>query len=78
MPASALDWMALGLMLFIVSGIMGAFFLYLRTSYRKGGWKRVRTDFIIAIVALLVWAAVRIYENHEIQEFKHAAERGFR
>ncbi|HXP17890.1 MAG TPA: hypothetical protein VN868_12375 [Terriglobales bacterium] len=70
--------MAIGLMLFIVGGIIGAFFLYLRTSYRNGGWKRVRTDFIIAIVALLVWAAVRIYENHEIQEFKHAAERGFR
>jgi hypothetical protein len=29
-------------------------------------------------VALLVWAAVKIYENHEIQEFKQAAERGFR
>ena len=31
----------------------------------------------VAIVALLVWAAVKIYENHEIQEFEHAAERGF-
>jgi hypothetical protein len=31
-PSNALDWMALGLLLFIVGGIMGAFFLYLRTS----------------------------------------------
>jgi heme/copper-type cytochrome/quinol oxidase subunit 4 len=56
---------------------MGAFFLYL-TSYRKGGWKQVRADFIIAILVLLVWAALRMYENQGIQEFKHAAERGFR
>jgi hypothetical protein len=40
--------------------------------------KKVRTDFIIAIVALLVGAALRIYENHEIQEFQQAAEGGFR
>jgi heme/copper-type cytochrome/quinol oxidase subunit 4 len=78
MPSDAMDWIAIGLMLFIVVGILGAFFLYLRTSYRKGGWERVRTDFMIAIVALLVWAAVRICENHEIQKFKHAVERGFR
>jgi hypothetical protein len=70
--------MTLGLLLFIVGGIMGAFFLYLRTSYRKGGWKQVRADFIIAILVLLVWAALRMYENQGIQEFKHAAERGFR
>ena len=38
----------------------------------------MRTDFIIAVMALLIWAAVRIYENHEIQEFKHAADRQFR
>jgi hypothetical protein len=78
MPSNALDWMALGLLLFIAVGITSAFFLYLRTSFRKGGWKRVRTDFIIAILALLAWAAMRIYENQGIQEFKHAAERGFR
>ncbi len=72
MPSTALDWMALGLLLFIVGGIVGAFFLYLRTSYRKGGWRQVRTDFIVAIVPLLAWAAVRICENHEIQEFKSA------
>jgi hypothetical protein len=78
MASSALDWMVLGLLLFIAGGIGGAFFLYLRTSYRKGGWRRMRTDFIVTIITLLIWAAVRIYENHEIQEFKHAAERGFR
>jgi hypothetical protein len=78
MPAAPLDWMALCLLLFIAGGLGGALFLYLRTSYRKGGWRRVRTDFIIAIMALLIWAAVRIYENHEIQKFKHAADRQFR
>lgn len=78
MPSEAVDWIAIGLMLFIVVGILGAFFLYLRTSYRKGGWKRVRTDLMIAVVVLLVWAAVRIYENYEIQKFKHAVEHEFR
>ena len=78
MPSGALDWAAIGLVLFIGGGILGAFFLYLRTSYRKGGWKRVRIDFIIAIAVLLVWAVERIEFNHVIGEFKRAADRGFR
>lgn len=78
MPETALDWMAIGLLLLIVAGIGGAFFLYLRTSYRKGGWRRVGKDFAVAVVALLIWAAVRVYENHEIQEFKRGVDGWFR
>lgn len=78
MPETALDWMAIGLMLLIVGGIGGAFFLYLRTAYRKGGWRRVGKDLVVAVMALAIWAAMRIYENHEIQEFKHAVDGWFR
>ena len=46
MPENALDWMAIGLLLLRSSaGIAAAFCLYLRTSYRKGGWRRVGKDF---------------------------------
>ena len=78
MPETALDWMAIGLMLLIVGGIGGAFFLYLRTAYRKGGWRRVGEDLAVAVVALVIWAAMRIYENHEIQAVKHAVDSWFR
>jgi hypothetical protein len=78
MPQNSLDWMAMGLLLFIFGGIIGAFILYLRTSYRKGGWKRVKSDFIVAIVALLLFAAVRIFQNLEIEQFRQAAGRWFR
>jgi hypothetical protein len=77
MPETALDWMAIGLLLLIGVGIGGAFFLYLRTSYRKGGWRRVGKDFAVAVMALLIWATVRFYENHEIQALKHAVGREF-
>lgn len=78
MPETALDWMAIGLLLLIAGGIGGAFFLYLRTAYRKGGWRRVGKDLAVAVAALLIWAAVRIYENHEIQELRHAVDGWFR
>jgi hypothetical protein len=78
MPKDSLDWMAVGLLLFIFGGIAGAFFLYLRTAYRKGGWRRMRTDLKIALVALLMFAAIRILENLGIQRFRDAAGHWFR
>jgi len=78
MSPRALDWAVIGLVLFIAGGILGAFFLYLRTSYRKGGWKQVRIDFILAIAVLLLWGLTRIDFNHAVQELKRAADQGFR
>jgi hypothetical protein len=78
MPSSVLDWAAVAIVLFVAGGVLGAFFLYLRNSYRKGGWKRMKSDLIIAIVALLALATSRIIESREILHFKHAADQGFR
>jgi hypothetical protein len=70
--------MAVGLLLFIFGGIAAAFFFYSRASHRKGGWGRVRTDFGIALVALLKSAAIRSFENLGIQRFRDAAGHRFR
>ena len=45
-------WLAVGLLLFIFGGILLAFFLYLRTAYKQGGWKNVRRAFFIAVVVV--------------------------
>jgi len=72
MPSDALDWAVVGLMLFIGGGIILAFALYLRTAYRKGGWRQVRTSFILAVVALVALYLVRTAENFDVQSLKDA------
>jgi len=70
--------MVVGLLLFIFGGIAAAFFFYSRASYRKGGGGRVRTDFGIVLVALLMFAAIGIVKDLGIQRFRDAAAHGFR
>jgi len=62
---------AVGLMTFIVLGILGAFVAYARTSYKQGGWKRVRRDLLIAAFALAALALERIAQNSFFDSFKH-------
>ncbi len=71
-------WLAVGLLLFIFGGILLAFFLYLRTAYKQGGWKNVRRDFLIAVIVLAAWALERVIENHQIQSLKKAVEHWFK
>jgi DMSO reductase anchor subunit len=71
-------WLAVGLLLFILGGILLAFFLYLRTAYKQGGWKNVRRDFLIAVIALTAWALVRVIENRQIESFKKTVESWFK
>ena len=71
-------WLAVGLLLFIFGGILLAFFLYLRTAYKQGGWKNVRRDFLIAVMVLAAWALERVIENHQIQSLKKAVEHWFK
>jgi hypothetical protein len=70
-----LEWLGIGLLILLPAAFVVAFFLYLRTSYRsvflhpdgsmrKGGWKQVRRDFVVAIVTLVAFAVIRIAENH--------------
>lgn len=70
MPSNALEWAVIGLVLFVAGGIILAFTLYLRTAYRKGGWRQVKTSFILAIVALVALYLVRTAENFDVRTFK--------
>ncbi len=71
-------WLAVGLLLFILGGILLAFFLYLRTAYKQGGWKNVRRDFLIAVIVFAAWALIRVIENHQIESLKKAVDRWFK
>jgi hypothetical protein len=75
---NSLDWIAFGLLAFLLGGILLAFLLYLRTAYKSGGWKRVRRDFIVAIVALLLFVLIRIFENQEMDSIKEVVGRWFK
>jgi len=75
---NSLDWMAYGLLLFCFGGILGALFLYLRTAYKSGGWKRVRRDFLLALGALVAFFLVRILENQELDSLKDAIDGWFK
>jgi heme A synthase len=54
-----------GLLALAILALAVAFFLYLRTAYRKGGWNAVREDFVVAIVALRSAGAFRI--EHDLE-----------
>ena len=69
---SRLDWLALGGMLLLVVALFTAFALYLRTAYHKGGWRRVRTDLVIAIVALVAFYIIQTAENSQLGMLKEA------
>jgi high-affinity Fe2+/Pb2+ permease len=72
---SVLEWLGFGLLLGLVVAVLVAFFLYLRTAYRRGGWRDVKTSFIIAIVALVLFYVVRVAENTDLQTMKDAVNR---
>ncbi len=71
-------WLAAGLLLLIFGGILLAFFLYLRTAYKQGGWKNVRCAFFIAVIVLATWALERVIENHQIEAPKKTVESWFK
>ena len=67
---SRFDWLALAGVLLLVVALFAAFALYLRTAYHKGGWRRVRTDLVIAIAALVAIYIVRVAENFHLNSLK--------
>lgn len=73
-----IDWLAIGLVSLILGGLLLAFFLYLRTAYKKGGWKNVRRDFFIAVIVLAAWVVVRVIQNQQIASLKKAVEGWFK
>ncbi|HEY1262794.1 MAG TPA: hypothetical protein VGF06_04670 [Terriglobales bacterium] len=75
MPETWWEWGVLALAVLVVGGIGASFFLYLRTAYRRGGWREVRVYFILAIVALVALFVVRATQNNELQQLKKAVDR---
>ena len=72
---SWLDWIAVGLAVFMAAAFAGAVFLYLRTAYRKGGWPDVKASAAIAVFALVAFYVVRVAENSELGLLKEAVKR---
>jgi len=72
---SRLDWIAMILLLSLVVGLVLAFFLYLRTAYRKGGWRLVKIHFLVAIVALGALYVLRVGENSYLLFLKEVVNR---
>jgi Na+/proline symporter len=67
--------MAVGLIVSLLVAFVTAFFLYLRTAYRKGGWTEVKVSFVIAMIALVAFYLVRVAQNSELQLLKDAVNR---
>jgi len=53
-----IDKVAMGFGALIALGFFSAVALYIRSSYRKGGWRRVRRDLLIAAIALAVFGVI--------------------
>jgi hypothetical protein len=69
---SNLDKIAVAFAVLVVGGLLLAFFLYLRSSYRRGGWKRVGTDFVIALFALFALYVIRSMDTAGFDSLKEA------
>jgi hypothetical protein len=64
------DWMAIGLVVLLLGGLLLAFFLYFRTAFKEGGWKNVKRAAWVASGALAIFFMERIIQNHEIASLK--------
>jgi hypothetical protein len=69
---SRLDWFAMAFLLLLVAALVIAFFLYLRTAYREGGWRQVRLSLFTAAVALAGFYILRTAQNSELGPLKDA------
>jgi hypothetical protein len=65
-----IDWIAIGFVVFLLGGLLLAFFLYFRTAFKEGGWKNVRRYAWIAFGALAIFVIERIIQNREIDSLK--------
>ena len=72
---TTLDWFGVALLVALPLAFLCACFFYLRTAYRKGGWREVKNASIIAIVALILFALIRLAQNAELQGLKDAVKR---
>ena len=73
-----IDWLAVGLVAFLLGGLLLAFFLYFRTAFKAGGWKNVKRSAWIAFGALTVFVIERIIQNQELGSLKRIVGRIFK
>jgi len=68
------DRVLLWLLLFTFAAFPVAVWLYLRTAYRKGGWREVKAAAILAGFALLIAAGFKIWLDWEASHFQRVIE----
>ena len=68
------DKVLLVLLLLALAAFPLAVFLYLRTAYREGGWRKVRTATFLFVIALLIWGAERFWVDWESDHFRRILE----
>ena len=73
----SLEKILLGLLLLAFAAFPVAVFLYLRTAYRKGGWREVKTATMTAVIAVLVVAGFRFWTDLEAGHFLRILQRPF-
>jgi len=64
------DWTAIGLLVFVVGGILMAFLLYFRTAFKAGGWKNVKRSAVVALAVMAAWVMVRIIQTQSVAALK--------
>jgi peptidoglycan biosynthesis protein MviN/MurJ (putative lipid II flippase) len=73
----AADQILLGVLLLAIAAFPVAALLYLRTAYREGGWPQVKTAAIVAVVAMLIPVALRIWFDWEFNHLLRTIEHPF-
>jgi hypothetical protein len=71
------DRILLWLLFIAIAAFPVAVFLYLRSAYRKGGWREVKTAAILAVLAMLIPLGLRIWYDWEISHFQRVIEHPF-
>jgi hypothetical protein len=68
------DKILLALLLIAIAAFPVAVFVYLRSAYRESGWPQVKTAAIVAVVAMLIPVALRIWFDWEFNHFLRVIE----
>jgi hypothetical protein len=64
------DKILLGLLLLAVMAFPVGVSLYLRTAYPEGGWRKVRVAVLVAVVAMLLPVALKLWVDWEFHNLE--------
>lgn len=64
------DKVLLALLLIALVAFPVAAFLYLRTAYKDGGWRKVKLAALVAVVAMLIPVALKIWVDWELRNIE--------